>query len=139
MSTTQARAGLRSQARATGRTAWAARSVTALAVGVSAVVHLQLWAQGMRDVDVVGPAFLLNGVGGLAIAVAVVAWRHWLPLLTAAGFGASTLGAYAMARTVGLFGVHETFWTTEAVVSAVVEIAAIVFAALAWRAEHRHA
>lgn len=117
--------------------AWLARGITAVAVAVSAVVHLQLWMDGMRDVDVIGPAFLLNGVGGLVIAVAVLAWRHWLPLLAAAGFGAATLGAYLMSRTVGLFGVLETRWTTEAVVSAVVEVLAIVFAAVAWRKEHR--
>jgi len=120
-------------------TAWAARWITAVAVLVSAAVHLYLWNEGMRDVDVIGPAFLLNGVGGLVIAVAVVAWRHWLPLLAAAGFGAATLGAYVMSRTVGLAGVRETIWTTEAVISAVVEVLAIVFAVVAWRAERRGA
>ncbi len=117
--------------------AWAARAVTAVAVLVSAVVHLYLWQDGMRDVDVIGPGFLLNGVGGIAIAVAVLAWRHWLPLLAAAGFGAATLGGYLLARTVGLAGVRETITTTEAVVSAVVEVLAIVFASVAWRAERR--
>lgn len=129
-------------ARASGRpsrapAARAARAVTALAVLVSAVVHLYLWNDGMREVDVIGPGFLLNGVGGIAVAVAVLAWRHWLPLLAAAGFGAATLGAYVLARTVGLAGVRETITTPEAVVSAVVEVLAIVFAFVAWRAERR--
>lgn len=132
---TQARSTFRASALGGRRTAWAARWITAAAVLVSAVVHLYLWNEGMRDVDVIGPAFLLNGVGGAVIAVAVVAWRHWLPLLAAAGFGAATLGAYVMSRTVGLAGVHETIWTTEAVISAVVEVLAIVFALVAWRAE----
>ena len=112
--------------RATSRVAWAARWLTALAVLVSAVVHLYLWNEGMSSVDVIGPAFLVNGVGGIVIAVAVLVWRHWLPLLAAAGFGAATLGAYVMSRTVGLAGVRETIWTTEAVVSAVVEVLAIM-------------
>lgn len=132
----------RTTARASGRpsrapVARAARAVTALAVLVSAVVHLYLWNDGMREVDVIGPGFLLNGVGGIAVAVAVLAWRHWLPLLAAAGFGAATLGAYVLARTVGLAGVRETITTPEAVVSAVVEVLAIVFAFVAWRAERR--
>jgi hypothetical protein len=114
-----------------------ARWVTALAVLVSAVVHLILWNDGMKSVDVVGPAFLVNGVGGIVLAVLVVAWRHWLPLLGAAGFGAATLGAYTMSRTVGLFGVSETIWTSEAVISAVVEVIAIVFALVALAAERR--
>lgn len=132
----------RTTARASGRpsrapVARAARAVTALAVLVSAVVHLYLWNDGMREVDVIGPGFLLNGVGGIAVAVAALAWRHWLPLLAAAGFGAATLGAYVLARTVGLAGVRETITTPEAVVSAVVEVLAIVFAFVAWRAERR--
>ena len=117
--------------------AWAARTATAVAVLVSALVHLYLWQDGMREVDVIGPGFLLNGVGGIVIAVAVLAWRHWLPLLAAAGFGAATLGAYLLARTVGLAGVRETITTTEAVVSAVVEVLAVVFAFVAWRTERR--
>jgi hypothetical protein len=121
------------------RRATAARWVTALAVLVSAVVHLILWNDGMRSVDVVGPAFLVNGVGGIVLAVLVVTWRHWLPLLGAAGFGAATLGAYTMSRTVGLFGVNETIWTSEAVISAVVEVIAIVFALVALAAERRRA
>lgn len=134
---TQARSTSRSPALGGRRTAWAARWITALAVLVSAVVHLYLWNEGMRDVDVIGPAFLLNGVGGIVIAAAVLVWRHWLTLLAAAGFGAATLGAYVMSRTVGLAGVRETIWTPEAVISAVVELLAVVFAVVAWRAEGR--
>ena len=57
---------------------------------LSAVVHLDLWAGGMKTLDVVGPAFLLNGVGGLVLGVLVLVWRHWLPLLGAVGFGVAT-------------------------------------------------
>ena len=83
------------------------RLLAAAAVLVSAVVHLNLWFDGFRDQHVVGPAFLLNAVGGLVIAVLLVAWRHWVPAFLAAGFGVSTLGAFIIATTVGLFGVHE--------------------------------
>ena len=86
------------------------RLIAAAAVLVSAAVHLKLWIDVFRDEDVVGPAFLANALGGLVIAVLLVLWRHWLPLLLAVGFGASTLGAFVIAATVGLFGVHE-HWT----------------------------
>lgn len=86
------------------------RLIAAAAVLVSAAVHLKLWIDVFRDEDVVGPAFLANALGGLVIAVLLVLWRHWLPLLLAVGFGASTLGAFVTATTVGLFGVHE-HWT----------------------------
>ncbi len=63
------------------------RALLSACVMLSAVVHLDLWANGMNTLDVVGPAFLLNGVGGLVLGVLVLVWRHWLPLLGAIGFG----------------------------------------------------
>jgi hypothetical protein len=83
------------------------RLLTAAAVLVSGAVHLKLWFDGFRDEDVVGPAFMVNAVAGLAIAVLLLRWRHWVPLFLAVGFGASTLGAFVVATTAGLFGVHE--------------------------------
>ena len=85
------------------------RIVIAAAVLVSGAVHLKLWADGFRDISVLGPSFLLNAVAGLVIAGAVLRWRSWPPLLVAVGFGASTLGAFAISATVGLFGVQEVW------------------------------
>ena len=107
------------------------RALASASVLLSAVVHFQLWAEGMRSVAVVGPAFLLNAVGGLVIAVAMLVWPHWLPLLASVGFGASTLAAFVVSVTVGLFGVHETVSGVPQTLSAVSEIGAIVFAAAA--------
>jgi hypothetical protein len=118
-----------------GRVATVARALTAASVLLSAVVHLELWAGGMRQVAVVGPAFLLNAIGGLAIAVAVLLWRHRLPLLAAIGFGAATLGAFVMSMTVGFFGVQEQMWGVAEVTSAVSEVTAIGFALVALVAE----
>ncbi len=86
------------------------RIVTALAALVSAVVHGYLWVDGYRDIDVIGPAFLVNAVAGAVIAVLLLVWRHWVPAFLVTGFGASTLGAFVVSATVGLFGVNET-WT----------------------------
>jgi len=83
------------------------RMLAAAAVLVSAAVHLYLWFDVFRHTDVVGPAFMLNAVGGTVIAILLVTWRHWVPLVLAVGFGASTLGAFLIAVSVGLFGVHE--------------------------------
>jgi len=102
------------------------RVLAAAAVLVSALVHLYLWLDGMRDSDVVGPAFLLNAVGGALIAVLLIAWRHWVPAFLALGFGLSTLTAFVLAATVGLFGVEES-WTGWAVwTAAVSEVVAVV-------------
>jgi len=104
------------------------RMLAAAAVLVSAAVHLYLWFDVFRHTDVVGPAFMLNAVGGTVIAVLLVTWRHWVPLVLAVGFGASTLGAFLIAVSVGLFGVHE-HWTGWAVwTAAASEVVAIVVA-----------
>jgi hypothetical protein len=85
------------------------RIIVAAAVLVSGAVHLKLWADGFRDISVIGPLFLLNAVAALVIAGALLRWRSWPPLLVAVGFGASTLGAFVISATVGLFGVHEVW------------------------------
>lgn len=106
------------------------RLLAATAVLASAAVHLYLWFDGMRDADVVGPAFMLNAVGGTLIALLLVVWRHRVPALLALGFGLATLTAFVIAATVGLFGVHEG-WTGWAVwTAAAAEVVAIVTGAL---------
>ena len=102
------------------------RLLAAVAVLVSAAVHLYLWFDVFSSETVVGPAFLLNAFGGAVIAALLVVWRHWLPPLLAIGFGVSTLTAFVIAATVGLFGVHE-HWTGWAVwTAAAAEVVAVV-------------
>jgi hypothetical protein len=107
------------------------RLVAAAAVVVSGVVHLKLWFDGTRHLDVIGPAFLVNAVAGLVIAILLLAWRHWVPLLLAVGFGTSTLGAFVISATVGLFGVHEHWRGGPVWASAVSEVMAAVAGLLA--------
>src|SRR4051812_1496736 len=83
------------------------RMVAAAAVLVSAGIHLYLWLDVFRHAHVVGPAFMVNAIGGTIIAVLLATWRHWTPLLLAIGFGAATLAAFIIATTAGLYGVHE--------------------------------
>jgi len=102
------------------------RIVTAVAALVSAYVHLKLWLDGMRDIDVIGPAFLFNAVAGLVIAVLLLTWRHWVPGFLAAGFGASTLGAFILSATVGLFDVHEQWTGGYQLTAAAAEVVCII-------------
>jgi len=112
------------------------RMVVAAAVLVSGAVHLKLWADGFRDISVIGPLFLLNAAAALVIAGAVLRWRSWPPLLVAVGFGASTLVAFVISATVGLFGVHEV-WNggAYAITTNVSELVALVAGSLALYAE----
>jgi hypothetical protein len=107
------------------------RLIGALAAVVSAVVHLYLWFDGVRDQGTVGDLFVVNVVAGVVIAVLLVRWRHWVPLFLLAGFGATTFGAFLIATTSGgLFGIH-TGWSWYAWVAAVSEVAAVGCAAYA--------
>jgi len=109
------------------------RLIAAAAVLISAAVHLQMWFDGVRDQSV-GPAFMVNAVGGLVIAVLLVVWRSWPPLLLAVGFGASTLGAFIIASTAGLYGVHTDWEGFRVWVAAITEVVAFVTGLLAaWR------
>jgi hypothetical protein len=117
------------------------RILAAAAVLVSAAVHLKVWVDGYRDLSVIGPLFLLNVVAGVVIAVLLLTWRHWVPLFLAAGFGAATLASFITAATVGLFGVHEIWFSTTGDIANASEIVALVVGAwglqreFPWRAE----
>ena len=106
------------------------RLVAATAVLVSAAVHLYLWLDGARNDDFLGPAFMLNAVGGAVIAGLLVAWRHWMPAFFALGFGLATLGSFVLATTVGLFGVTESWEGWAVWTAAAAELVAIVTSAV---------
>jgi hypothetical protein len=119
------------------------RGLAAAGVLLSAVVHLDLWEQGFRDIRTIGPLFLLNVVAGLVIGVGVLVWRHWLPAVAAVGFGAATVVAFWISVLRGLFGVKEVATGTPEVLAEVADYAAVVFglaaAALLWQAMRRRA
>ena len=102
------------------------RVVAALAVLVSAGVHLYLWFDLFSGAHVVGPAFMVNAISGVVIAILLVTWRHWIPSLLAVGFGVATLGAFIISTRSGLYGIHETWTTWEAWTAAAAEVVAIV-------------
>jgi hypothetical protein len=120
---------------------WALRLVGAALLAALGWIHLDLWQAGYRDIDVIGPAFLLDTVAGFGLAVLLLVtpgpllrWVAALGALTALG----TLGGLLLATTVGLFGFVETtaadlwwesFWVETA--------AAVVLAALAVLAARR--
>lgn len=113
------------------------RWVLAVSVLVSALVHLYLWFDGYQDLEIVGPAFLLNAVAGVVIAVAVMAWRHWLPVVAAVGFGAVTLGAFVVSGTVGLGPVQQQVLGPWEVIAGVAELVAVLVGLWALLPGHR--
>src|ERR1035438_3405714 len=58
----------------------------------SGVIHLDLWADGYKDISVIGPLFLVQGIASILLAVAIVAFR-WLALLAAGAVAGLATGA----------------------------------------------
>ena len=113
------------------------RVITAVAVLVSAAVHLWLWLDGVKDQGTVGQLFGLNVVAGVVIAALLVRWMHWVPPFLAVGFGFTTLACFVIAATVGLFGVSTTWEGWEVWVAFASEVVAMVAGSVALlRSEH---
>lgn len=114
------------------------RIIAAIAVLVSAYIHLHEWLSGFRHVHVIGPLFVVNIIAGVVIAGLLLTWKSWIAPFLAFGFGASTLGGFALATTSGgLFGDHEKWQGGYIWAAALVEAVAIVTGLLALRQELR--
>lgn len=107
------------------------RQLGAVAALVSAAIHLYLWFDGVKDQGTVGALFVVNVVAGVAIAALLLRWQHWIPLFLLAGFGATTLGAFLIASTASLFGIH-TGWSWYAWLAAASEVLAVLSGAWAF-------
>jgi hypothetical protein len=103
------------------------RGLAAAGVFLAAVVHLDLWVQGFSSVATIGPLFMLDFVAGMIIGVGVLVWRHWLPAVAAAGFGAATVVAFWISVIHGLFGVKETTTGSSEILAEVAEYTAVAF------------
>jgi hypothetical protein len=103
------------------------RGLAAAGVLLAAVVHLDLWVQGFSSIATIGPLFMLDFVAGMIIGVGVLVWRHWLPALAAAGFGAATVIAFWISVIHGLFGVKETTSGSSEILAEIAEYTAVAF------------
>jgi hypothetical protein len=105
-------------------------AVGGLLVLWSAYIHFHLWdePQGYRHISVIGPLFLLQAIGGLMVALAVVAVRRvWVAIL-GIGYAISTLVGFLLSvgLTDGLFNFKETWDAPFADQALGVEIAIVV-------------
>ena len=98
----------------------------------SGVIHLQLWSDGYRSISVIGPLFLIQGAGGIALAVALAVVRRLALLAAGAVMMAATAAGLLLSASIGLFGYQESLAVPYAMSSLVVEFAgAAVLAAAA--------
>jgi hypothetical protein len=96
----------------------------AAALTVSGISHACLYIHGYQHIPTVGAAFVVQASISFAIAVLILVggplWLQWVAAVVAAG----SLVAFALSRTVGLFGFSEHGWqpSPHAAVSVVAEL-----------------
>ena len=90
----------------------------------SAVIHLELWADGYKDISVIGPLFLVQAIACIILAVAIVAFRWLVLLLAGAVAGVATAVGLLLSVYVGLFGYQESLTIPYAELSLAVEFTA---------------
>jgi hypothetical protein len=84
------------------------QALSALLLLAMGGIHLYLVFDGVGGL--LGVLFVLNAIGGIVLAIAVIAApRRFVPLVSVLGllFMAGTLLALVLALTVGLFGITE--------------------------------
>lgn len=90
------------------------------------IVHLNLWNGGYRHIPNIGPLFIANFVGSIALAAALITSRRKSIAVVGMMFAAGSLAALVLSRTVGVLGFTETIWTPEAFRTLASELGAIV-------------
>jgi hypothetical protein len=128
--------GVVGQAGQRSPTVW--RALSAVLLLTMGGIHLYLVLTGFGGL--LGVLFVLNAIGGVVLAIAMIAApRRFLPLASVLGllFMAGTLLALVLALTVGLFGIHEQLGTqlvpTTLIVESIGTIVLAVTTALAFR------
>ncbi|HWF70874.1 MAG TPA: hypothetical protein VG187_15180 [Mycobacterium sp.] len=106
----------------------ATRIGIAAAVAVSGISHAFLYIHGYRHIPMIGTAFVVQASVSFAVAALILlggpAWLRWAAAMLAGG----ALVAFALSRTVGLFGFFERGWepSPHAAISVVAELLTVV-------------
>jgi hypothetical protein len=104
----------------------------ALCLAASGYIHAQLYIDGYRTIPVIGPAFLLQASGSLAVAVLLLVAGPLILRVGAVALSLGALGGFVASRTVGVFGFveHGLNPAPQAVISVLVEVAALLLLAI---------
>lgn len=104
----------------------------ALCVGVSGYLHAELYLHGYRAVPGIGPAFLLQASGSLAVALLLLFAGPVILRLGALALAVGALGGFVASRTVGVLGFveHGLDPAPQALLSLVTEVAALLLLAI---------
>jgi hypothetical protein len=85
--------------------AWAG----AILVLLSGLIHLKLWINGgYQGISVIGPLFLIQGIVGILLAVALGIFRRLWLVLAGAGYCVATAAGLLISVNFGLFGFKDS-------------------------------
>lgn len=108
------------------------RIALTVSLAVSGYTHSHLYIVDYQYIPSIGPAFLVQAGAFFAMSVLIIVGApNWM--VTAAGLGsAGTLVAFALSRTIGLFGFSEHGWDPApyAMLSVLTELAAVALASV---------
>jgi hypothetical protein len=90
----------------------------------SSIIHLELWDDGYRDISVIGPLFLIQGIVGIILGVAIAGFRSLFLLAAGVVTGLATAGGLLLSVNGGLFGYTESLAVPYATLSLAVEFTA---------------
>jgi plastocyanin len=105
------------------------RIAAAIALLVGGLVHLQLYFEGYRSIDKIGPSFLLNAIASAIVAGILAARSEWFVRAAGIGLAVGTIVAFIISRRGdGLFDFREQGLnpSPQATIALVVEIIALV-------------
>jgi hypothetical protein len=110
--------------------------VGAILVLLSGLIHLKLWINGgYQSISVVGPLFLIQGISGILLAVALGVFRRLWLILGGAAYCVATAVGLLISVNFGLFGFKDSLLVPYATSSLIEEfigggvllVAAIIF------------
>jgi hypothetical protein len=104
----------------------------AVCLAVSGYLHAELYLHGYRAIPVIGPSFLLQASGSLAVAVLLLVSGPAILRLGAAALAAGALGGFVLSRTTGIFGFVERGFSPapQALLSVLAEVAVLLLLAV---------
>jgi hypothetical protein len=92
----------------------------------SGVIHLQLWFDGYRSIAVIGPLFLVQGIGSIVVAFVLGLFRRLVLMVAGSVLLAATAVGLLLSAGNGLFGYRESLAVPYAATSLIVEFAGVV-------------
>ncbi len=102
----------------------------AASLAISAASHAYLYIHGYQHIPVIGTAFLIQASVSFSLALLIVAGGPWWLQWAGAAMAGGSLVAFALSRTVGLFGFLERGWDPSP--HAAISVAAEALTVLLW-------